>query len=194
MSKRQPTPEGMCEDRFTYKQGDLEIINPSKASARARHLERYTTREEFENAIRDTYKGNSRPLCKLLREKRHLIDDDVWDALVGLVADGKWRKRDTPTTIEQFESLIFYTAKQQEALIRAKNGGRLPRNERLKVVTRIMTSMVENDEFRVVKNEKTGRDEAIDVIHLNLMVENVIGRLRRGKKSSGGRSRTEPRG
>jgi hypothetical protein len=187
MSKDRLTPARMLDERLTYKEGDLENMNPSKASADpAPHLERYTTREEFAKAVRDAYNGDSKPLCKLLREKRHLIDDDVWDALVGLVADGRWRKRDTPITVEKLESIIFFTAKQQETYIRAKNGGRLPRNERLKVVSRIMTNMAENDEFKVMKNEKTGRYEAIDVMNLHRMRDNVVSRLERGQKRAPG--------
>jgi hypothetical protein len=33
MGKRQPTPQQMDEERFTYKEGDLEIVNPPDATA-----------------------------------------------------------------------------------------------------------------------------------------------------------------
>jgi hypothetical protein len=173
MTRRQPTPERMCEDRFTYKKGDLEIENPSTPAAGKKPFGGYqrpsldwaeqrlngpmaqqrTFLAKIEQACRDARRGNVESLCQLLREEDvpALMSKDALLAIANLIERAKFRKRRGRPSLNdkaEVEAEIIRRAKKLSDIWKRQNGRkRLPNGKLEEIVDEVIAEGIRSGEW-----------------------------------------------
>jgi hypothetical protein len=103
-------------------------------------------RHEQHDAVRDAYRGNTKPLADLLRA-------EGLDAVADLIERGTWRKRDARSQVDEMAHEIAAAVRLNEGLVRRNNGGKLPRGTRPRLIQEACAAWAEYGEFDSLSTE-----------------------------------------